>query len=435
MYVVIGTKRYNRISELRFDPEADVTGNTVPINDLWVSIKTDDSIALSSRIELRDDMDNLWAKYWVTYSEMEDKFTVRVHGESAVSRLDTVTLEPIMYQSEPVGDALSSVLSALGDEYSLDQSFNQKTLSGYCPRQSARIRLQWICLCIGGYVKTAFNDHLEIIPIEDSTNVIIPLDKTYWKPTITYKNYITAVRVAYYSYSAGEPTRTDQYVEADGQTYIEVKQWATLLNNNVPEGANENVVEFDRVTLVNQNNVSEILSFLADRHFNHTEASLSVIDNAEFIPGQRVFFFADENTMGAGYINHCSFRFGLQAKADIDMTPIEGVESDVLVITYKWGTFQVGVRVFRLPIGYDYDIQNPYLDVTFQGHRYIFRPTAASVSGTMVEGGVSVVQQVETALEQYAGHLYVRSVDGVTQEENAVSNQGTIKYGDVVIDG
>lgn len=424
MYVVINETEYRRISGLQFEPETDVTGNTVPINELWVSIKTNDHIPLSSRVELYDDIDQLWAKYWVTYAEREDEYTVRVHGESALARLDTVTMEPAMYNGTSIATVLAEILAPIGDEYELDESFAQKTISGYCPRQSARVRLQWVCLCIGAYLKNYFNDILEILPVEDETDVIIPVDKTYWKPSVTYKDYVTAVRVAYYSYSAGEPTRTDKYVEVNGSTYIETMQYATLINDDVPEGANENVIEFDGVTLVNQNNVSEVLSFMALHQFKRTEISLDVIDNAEYIPGQRVYVFSAEDSMSVGYIGACSFSFGLQAKAKLKMVPVEAVQSATLVITYKWGKMQVGIRAFRFPIGYRFSVENPYLEVSMNGHRYVFRPTVKEATGVMVEDGVSIVQPVVIALDQYQGYLHVVSVDGVEKKDEEVVIDG-----------
>lgn len=349
MYVVIDGTTYTEISNLDFEPESDVTGSSVPINELWVSIKTNDSIALSKRVNLYDDLDNLWASYWIVYAEREDAYTVRVHGQSDLSRLEGITLDPIMYNNTSVTSALSTVLSALSDAYTIDQSFANQTLTGFCPKQSARVRLQWICMVLGAYLKNYFNEHLEILPIDDVSEIVIPVNKTYWKPTVTYKDYVTAVRVTYYSYTQGLPSRTDEYVEANDVTYIQNSTEVTLTNNDLPEGVTENVVTLEDVTLVNSENVSEVLSFIAKYKFQRTELDLEAIDNGEYMPAQRVYAFADEDTMYEGYINSCSFTFGLQAKASIHMTPTEVRESALLTILYKWGDKQVAVRLYRFP--------------------------------------------------------------------------------------
>jgi hypothetical protein len=68
MYIVIGTTTYTEISDLTFAPETDVTGSSVPVNELWASIRTDDAIEIGERVSLYDDLDQLWCKYWVTYA-------------------------------------------------------------------------------------------------------------------------------------------------------------------------------------------------------------------------------------------------------------------------------------------------------------------------------------------------------------------------------
>ena len=417
MYVLIGETTYTEISNMTFAPETDVTGSSVPVNELWVSIRTDDDIEIGERISLFDDLDNLWCRYWVTYAEREDAYTLRVHGQSALMKLDTITMEPVMYANEAVGVVIAQVLAPLGGAYSLDEAFNAKTISGYCPKQSARVRLQWICMVIGAYIKDAFNDQLEILEMDDTEQAIIPVDKTYWKPKVTYRDYVTAVRATYYSYEEGVPARRDNYVDAGGVTYVETEAQITLSNPSVPEAAMENVVEVDGVKLINQDNVSSVLSFLAKYYFERTKVDLECINNREYIVGQRVFYFVDPETMHSGYINACSFRFGMQAKAAMTITPTEVRDSATITIIYLWEGVQVGIRVYRLPVGYEYEIENPYLQTQFNHHRYVFRPQHATITGTMTAEGMEIREHVYVALDQSEYTLDVVSVDAVTQDE------------------
>jgi hypothetical protein len=430
MYVKIDNTAYTVISNLQFEPETDVTGSKVPVNELWVSVKTDDEIALGSRVSLYDDADTLWAKYWVTYAEREDKYNIRVHGESALIRIDSVTLDPVMYESDSVGTVLSEVLSPLNGEYVLDSELASKTLSGYAPKQTARVRLQWICLVIGAYLKNSFNDRLEILPIDDESQLIIPLADTYWKPKVTYNDHVTAIKATYYEYVQGVPSRTDDYVtigdRSKGETevyYIQTKTEVTLTNNQVPSGARENVITLDNITLLNEDNVSEVMSFMAKYRFMRTELQLDAIDNGTYMPGQRVYAFMDEDTMVEGYIESCSFSFGLQAKASMHFTAVEVRESAALSIAFTWEGRQVGYRVFRFPVGYDFEVENPYIDVCSNGHRYVFRPLDKTVSGTMPAEGIIVTQPVEIALDMFEGKLHVVSVDkyGMVDKTIAIS--------------
>ena len=424
MYVVIAegstsvTYGASEIASLQFRPEADVTASRVPTNELWVNVHTQGAIALGSRIALYDDLDNLWCKYWVTYAEHEDPYTVRVHGESTMAKLDTVTLEPVMYSGTSVATALADVLSVLGGAYTLDSAFSSETLSGYCPKQSARVRLQWICMVIGAYCKDYFNDQLVIAEMDDSDVTLIPMADTYWRPKVTYRDHVTAVRATYYEYTQATPSRTDDYVEVNGVTYVQTGTEVTLTNQDAPSGALENVVELDNVTIVNLNNVSTVLSFLAKYHFMRTEVDLSCIDNGDYYPGMRVLFSTSEDELQVGYINECSFTFGLQAKADLHLMPTEVRPSSLLTIRYMFGPVLVDVRPYRLPIGYGYEIGNPYLERPFNGHKYVFRPSVATVTGTMAATDTEIEVPVEVALDYKDEVLHVVSVDLVVQSDD-----------------
>lgn len=413
MYVRIGSTKYTAISQLRFAPETDVTGSSVPINELSVSVRTADTIAMGERVSLYDDLDQLWAKYWVVYAERLDKYTVQVRGQSALSLLDKVELGPTLWSGTPIATALTPVLAPLGGEYTIDQAFASETLSGYCPKQTARVRLQWVCMAIGAYVKNFFNDRLQILPINDQTEAIIPADKTYWKPSVTYRDHVTAISATYYTYTEGTPHTTDEWVEVDGRYYVQSETTVTLTNDEAPAAAPENVITLEGVTIINEDNVDDVLSHLAKYYFKRTELDLEAVDNAEFLPGERVTAYADEDQTLTGYIASCDFKFGVQAKAEIHMTPVEVRESANLTITYMWGNKQIGVRSYRLPVGYSYEITNPYLTLIFDHHWYVFRPTSPTISGTIQEGGNTAVQPEEVALDLFENDLMIHSVDTV----------------------
>jgi len=420
MYVKIGTTEYTAIRNLSFAPETDVIGGTAAVNEFSVDIKTDDEIVVGSRVSLYDDLDNLWAKYWVTYAEWLDDYTLHVIGQSAVKLLEYDMLDPVMYSGEPLANVLSLVLDRLDGEYSVDSSFDEVTITGFCPLQSARTRLQWVCLTIGAYLKNYFNDELEILPIDDTGDTIVPLSKTFWKPSVTYNEYVTAVRVFYYSYLQGTPQATDKWVEANGVYYVETATQVTLRNSNVPAIAPEHVVTVEGVTIVNQDNADDLLSHLAKYHFKRTEVDLDVIDNAEFMPGERVIVYTDEDEMAMGYVESLMFKFGVQARASMHLLAVDVKESAPLVISYEWNGVQVGQRKFTLPVEYEYTIENAFVCTWYAGHYYVFRPDDETVSGTIASGGNTVSQSVSVALDLFEGTLHVAGVDEAvadTEEE------------------
>ena len=432
MYILIDQTTYTELRDLSFAPQTDVTGNSLPINEFAVSIITSDAIAYGQYAELYNDVNTRFAKYWIVYAEREGD-AVRVVGRSDIALLDGVTLPAVMYNSEPIADVLDGVMvrqagggMVASIDYSLASALSGVTISGYCPEQSARERLQWICFVAGAYVRSFFNGMTRIQPL-DTTETLIPIEKTYWRPAIKYSDWVTAVRVTAFSFAAGTPQTTDEWVQVGSTYYIVTRQVFTLTNNEAPATAADNVVDIDGVYLVNAANANGILSYLALLYFRRAEITMDVIDNGEYRPGDRLMVYGAEDQLFVGYAQSAAFGFGKQSKATLQLVAVDTVEGAALRVTYKWGDLTLGMAKYVFPVGYSYSIQNMYLDRTMGGHRYIFRPTTDSITGTMVEGGLTVTVNYQVALDLYKNALHIISVDEVTEESSGGEQIGVIE--------
>lgn len=422
MRVDIGVISYTEVRNLSFAPEVDVTGSSLPINELTIDIMTEDDISIGQYILIYDDLDNLWAKYWITYAEHADRNTVKVKASSTLLLLERRKLAPAMYSSASASTIISGLFGSLG--HSVDSSFSGVTVTGYCPEQTARERLQWVCFVIGAYVRTFFTQDAQVLPIDD-TEVIIPAGKTFWKPSVTYDDYITAVRAQVYSYEEREPQSKEKWVEANGHTYVQTAQEVTLSNTDAPPSAPENVVEVKDVTLINPSNVSAVLTYLSKYYFTRGNIALDAINNAEWEPGQRVTVYTDEDALSSGYIASCSFTFGVQARSRIVLESSAYKESAGLTIRYIYNGLPIGKARYFFPVGYTYEVENPYIDMT-SGHRYIFRPLEAAARGVMTASNQVVDEDYAIALERNGGDLRIVSVDEVTVSEST-SGGATIR--------
>ena len=419
---LIGT--YTEITGLSYAPSADLAGASIPINELQVDIHTDDTIPIGGYAELYDDLNNLWAQYWIVYAEHIDQQTLRLRAQSEIGILDKITLSATYYEAASITSVLDEIIvwSTLGSVvpmgYSLDSSFNNETITGFCPNQTARERLLWVTFTIGAYVKTFFNQTIAILPI-DNTVTRIPIGDTYWKPTVIYNDWVTALRGHSYSFTLGTPQTTDTYVQdALGNTYIVTETTFTIQNQLAPAGVPENIVDIKGLYLLNDDNVSGVLTRLTSWYFNRTEVDFDAINNGTYIPGDKVQVHTDDETIMAGYITSATFAFGLQAKAKMHLTGVEDVAAGKLKILYKYNGVQIGKKVYSLPVGYTYAITNPYIDKTMNGHRYIFRPLNESITGTMTAGTTTVTQNCAVALDLYKNVLHIVSVDGITTEQD-----------------
>lgn len=418
---------YSRIKSLTFAPEVDLTGQSVSVDEFTADIITADSISIGQEVRLYDDLDNLWARYWITYAERLDARTLRLKAKSLLVLAEQDKLPAVRFTntlvSEVLGRVFANACKKAYDVWWLDPSFAWTRVNGFCPEQSARERLMWVCFTIGAYVKSCFSEYVEILPIDEG-DIIIPLEKTFWKPSVTYRDWVTAVKAKYYSFehTMDDPATTDKWVKDDGGSiYIVTENEATLTNPYAPSGIPDNVVSIDEMYLLNVDNVSDVLNHLAKWHFNRASVSLDVINNAEYMPGQRVIVYADETQQFSGFIESSAFAFGVQARAALKLTGADDAEGDRLVITYVWNDNAIGKVGFMFPVGYGYAVTNAYIDTIIGGHRYVFRPVNEVCMGTMVTGGVEVTEQCMVALDLYEEVLEIVSVDDVSVSDSIVT--------------
>lgn len=413
MKLTIDNTTYEEIFDLKFDPQTDITGCELPINRFTARIKTEDNISIGSYAELLDEADNTWALYKITDADRYDDYTVEIIAQSDIINLDRITMSAQMYASASLSTVIAEIMGDIS--YTLDASFTD-TISGFAPEQSARERLQWICFCIGAYVKTFFTSTVDILPVTETLS-IIPSSQTYWRPKISYDDYVTAVKVRAYSYTQGTPQTTDKWVTADEQTYyIESTQDITLSNTDVPSGVPENVLEFLDCKLVNSDNVDDIASRLATNYFLREVVKGDVVDNGEFYPGQCAVMNDGTDNLVQGYIKSADFTFGLQAKASIELGQARAIDGVYVIVNYDFGGYTVRTNNYLLPSNYDYEIETKYVDITLDGHRYILYPLVTSVSGNTGEEGTTHTVSCAIALDLYQGIMKLENVDEVDGE-------------------
>lgn len=418
MKVIIGATTYTDIKSLRFAPQADVTGITTPINEFSVDILTENPLTPGAYAELYDDLDNLWAKYWITDSVKVNVDTLRITAKSLLYPLDRVELPAEMYDATPVATALGAIFQPIGGQYTLDTSFASATLTGFCPEQTARERLQWICFVLGAYVKTHFCPDVQILPVP-TEDKLIPMNKTYWRPEVSSRAAVAEIRAKAWTYTEGTPATTDQWVTDGTTTWIAEEQWVSLHNPAVGQLSPSSVVSIEDVGLIHSGNVGGILSRLSGYYFKPKEIALSIINNAEFLPGEKVQAYMDPQNIVDGWIDTATFTFGVQAKSVLHVTAIDNTDSGTLTILYMYESIQLGKAVYTLPVGYVYSIENPYIDMTMTGHRYIFRPLNEAAEGTITAAGTVDEEPYAVALDQTTatGELYIISVDELEQNE------------------
>lgn len=431
MYIRIGSTEYTEIKNLSFSPEADITGVTCPVNEFTADIITSSPLAPGGFAELYDDLDSLWARYWITDSVKLNSDTLRITAKSLLWPLDKVVLPAVMYEDAAVMDVLDEIFGMISEQYDLDSSFATQFIDGFCPEQSARERLQWVCFVIGGYVKTHFTDVVEILPVPTET-AIIPPEKTFWRPELSSRVAVASIRAKVWSYTEGTPAATDKWVTDGTTTWVAQEQWISLNNPSAGQLSPSSVVSIEDVTLINSGNVGAILNRLSGYYFKPREVSLDVIDNGEYVPGDKVQVFTDDASIVEGWIDAAAFSFGVQARASLHVTALDPREAGDLTLIYTFNQLEIEKHTYHFPVGYEYEFQNPYFDRTYMPRRYILRPYTEITYGVMpAESVVVYVPCLKALVHHYMGYdmetsedltdvLEIISVDELAQDAEGV---------------
>lgn len=404
---------YAAIEALSFAPSADLSGASVPVNGFEADIRTGDDIEVGANAELYDDMDALWASYWVVEARRLSPQVIRIRAESDVALLERVALPSVYYDNRSAAAVIGQLMG--GVQYRLDARFESATLTGFCPAQTARERLLWVTFILGATVKSCFNDRLEILPAEGGAIKRIPEADTYWRPRRTCGDWVTALRAVAYSFAAGDPEPGQKYVtSATGVNYIVTETEVILQNPNAPLSAPENIISVEGMYLLNANNASAVLGRLAQWYFGRERLDIDAIDNGTIHPGDRVTAVTAAGEMVSGYVTRAAFRFGTQAMASLKLTAVETLPGANLAILYLYEGMQISRADYTFPVGFSYAVDNPWFDVEMGGARYVFCPVNPRAEGTMAEGENVNRQALDVALELIDGVLRIAWVDSVS---------------------
>ena len=416
MKIVIGSATYTAVKVLRFDPEADVTGMRLAVNEFTAEIMTTDSVDAGAFATLTDDDDYVWARYWIVEASHPSGQVLRLRAQSPLLLLDRVRLEPVMYSSADAQTAMAAVFDTVNQAYgtdvgyAIDGAFENDTFTGYCPEQTARERLQWMCFVLGAWVSTAFRGWAEVLPVSASAGYV-PESDTFWRPESAWGDYVTGVEVMAYSYTAGEPGTRDKWVEADSTVYIQTEQSFALGNSAVPVTAAANVVRVEGVTLINPGNAGTILARMASMHYARRSLQADVVYYGRVRPGELCAVSTGEEWV-QGYVKKISLAFGKGIRARMELGQVADVASAVLTVRRMYGEELLAEEEYSLPIGIPYEIENPYQESYEVGKR-VFRPLTETLEGTLT-GDTTATVYHELALNHLAGILSVYIVDQET---------------------
>lgn len=417
---------YDKFPAISFSIETDVAGGELIVNQFSADIVTSNNIPVGAKAALIDHTGNLWTTFYIVESNRIDPYKVRIVAQSAVAILDKYVLPPKYYQDESPDNFISDI--NIPDVAIWVRDYPSGfTVTGFVPEQTARERLQWLFQAARMYVDSyayGWSSLAVEAKVVDTTNTLIPKSQTYWRPSISYRRVVTAIKVTAYTFTLGTPQTTDEWVmDGNGDYYIVSKQVYSLANPNAGN-AKENVVEVKDNMLINADNVAAILSNLSQYYFNNVELDFECINNtSQYRPGDLVTVYTSENTLVKGFIKTSDFTFGHQAKSKMHLTGIESVVAVEVKIQFFFDGELLDELDEFFPEGYDFNIGENFLDITKTKEdgtieRKVY--LANAVSGTATSGGVTIRVDVMLAL-WYENHtLHIYSVSEINEDAGVI---------------
>lgn len=411
-----GGGRYRQLKNLNFAPQVDLTGNTMPINEYTVDVITTDDIPVDViTCTLYDDRDLPWAYWPISKVQRLAPNCVRVTAQSWLGKLEHVELEAVMYQNTPATSAIAACFGSNTQDYSVNAAIAAKTVSGYAPAQTARERLTWLLFVLNAFPVDTFREDVRITGVDETAN-LIPIDRTFMRPTVDADKWVTGLKITTYTFREGTQTEW----ESDENSFQFPIPWiaelgtVTLANPDVPEGVPANVVEVDNIYLINPGNVSEVATRLAKYWFNPVIVKLDCVNNRKYRPGYLVNVYTGLDSMIAGYIQQETFKFGMQARSTMKLIGATVLPDALLTVNYTYNGQIIGHDEYYFPVGAEFSVPNPKsIEIADGDTKTLYAPVNAESTGTMPLNGMTINAEYKVEATLHDGNVYVLLTWGV----------------------
>ena len=330
-----------------------------------------------------------------------------IQGYSLVYRLDTPKVPAKYYNGVSLSVALKDVEKnangSFGVTYNVDTALSGKTITGYCPEQTARERLQQFCWAVGGYVSCACSALINILAIPSTVQGTVPKSKIYAFPAVANEDEAARVNLTVHTYTAGT-SGDDIVIDADGNKYVHTTSTLTMANTALT-GVSNREISVDNATLVNSSNAQATLLRMASVYFN-SGTWYGTTTPQGYIPGQMVQAEDRDGQMRQGYISALTYSFGKGAATTMELkqsVSISGLPAPVLSVTSTNETLWITSSDDRVTSFMLYD--NDTLIHTFT---QLSTPTASITNGTMSWNSITNAD----------GYIVNAVKDGATQSKS-----------------
>lgn len=311
------------IKELSMTRNADITADTVPIDDMRVIVYSETAIPATEIVWLTDTETGVSGRYLVSQINDIGNNLYEIISYSLVYTLDSVELPAKYYGGVTLETALEDLVVGNMTFYCAE-NLGQETITGFCDKQSARQRLQQFCWAVGAYASCTSATQIEILPISSNVEAIYSRSDIYEYPSITNDDEVSKVNLTVHTYTAGGGDG-DVVTDGDGNKYTHTTTVLTKENPKVT-GALNKELNIDTATLVNSTNAQQTLNRVALLFFNSTTWTGKTLYK-DVTAGQRVSVQDRNGKAYKGYIYGISYSFGKGVATTLEIKQtVSGIE-------------------------------------------------------------------------------------------------------------
>lgn len=353
--------------------------------------------------------------YYRTDFKQIDENLYSLKFQSVLGVIDKKKFAGAMYSAAPLSEVITDITGSNPLDpwhVHLDNAYTAVTVTGYIPACTWREALQQVAFAVGACVSSAQTNGIEMFPPKTEgksitrAEIFNTLDITEYQP-------VTAVRIASHSYTETTETGGEGIFEFDGKYYLHTVSYQTVTNDDAAD-ADENVITVEEATLVNDSNVSAVLSRLASHYFGRVTWKNKIVTGTLAV-GDLVNVPAFSGTSVSGHISRMQYSdIGYKLFSEIEL---DGHYTNVCTLTVVYtddeGTV-LETYVRNYAVGSSYSIKTAVIERETDGKRTVYLAPYETLSGTISADKTETVVCM-TAAVQDGETLSLYAVDGATQ--------------------
>lgn len=199
----------NELRNVKLIQELDPISTQISINtaDFTLDSKTDMEYSFQAKQPLSVYFNGqLKATTFVKSSKRKAKFLWEIQSEDYIGVMDSVPYYGGMYSEAKAVDILKDIFAVAKVPYSIDDVFDDLTVTGYIPYTTCREALMQVAFAIQAVVDTSDSDAVKLFALENDIKQTVPLNRIMQGQSFEDEETVTGVEVTVHIYEPKEAT-------------------------------------------------------------------------------------------------------------------------------------------------------------------------------------------------------------------------------------